>query len=67
MVKIDKIYGWCEHQPTQRFENGRIILGGIFKKFDREGNIVSSKETDTMSVGYDNIPMSRTEAHDLMK
>ena len=64
MIKIS--YGYVTIDSTQRYENGKIVLGFIHREFNRDGVLQSTKTGDTMSVGYDNKPMSLNEANRLM-
>jgi len=42
------IFGCIEIKETQRLENGEIILGCIATRYDRNGEVISRTEVDTM-------------------
>ena len=64
MVDISKldIFGYCTLLSTCRLEKGKIIMGGIFTKFDRNGNTVKQESCDTTTLFYEDRPITKKEA-----
>lgn len=50
---LENIYGYHTLKTTSRLENGKLILGGIITKYDRDGNQVSQKSCDTISMFFE--------------
>ena len=49
-ITLDHIYGYLTIQKTQRVEGNDIILGGITRRYTRDGQLLQTIEQDNIRV-----------------
>ena len=54
VFEMKMIFGHCTLTETRRFENGRLVLGGLATHYDQDGRVVSVSQQDSVSIDWDN-------------
>ena len=53
-MKLDNLYGYKKLIPTMKADGNYIILGGICKEFDRDGQLLNVTACDNVRINcYD--------------